>query len=68
MVSREPPPYINDLAKARMNGFEGSVFTIALSDKIPAILRRWFPDYTNNDKKGPSLKETLTLDGVGDVK
>ncbi|CCB65114.1 MULTISPECIES: hypothetical protein [unclassified Hyphomicrobium] len=61
-------PYINDPAKARMNGFEGSVFTIALSDKIPGYFAKMVSDYTNNDKKGPSLKETLTLDGVGDVK
>lgn len=61
-------PYINDPAKARMNGFEGSVFTIALSDKIPGYFAKMVSNYTNTDKKGPTLTETMTLDGVGDVK
>lgn len=61
-------PYINDPAKARMNGFEGSTFTIALSDKIPGYFAKMVSDYTNTDKKAGTLKETMTLEGVGDVK
>jgi hypothetical protein len=61
-------PYINDPAKEKMNGFEGSTFTIALSDKIPGYFAKMVSDYTNTDKKAPSLEEITTLEGVGDVK
>jgi hypothetical protein len=61
-------PYLNDPAKTRMNGFEGSTFTIALSDKIPGYFAKMVSDYTNSNKDGPSLEETTTLEGVGDVK
>ncbi|MFT3730707.1 MAG: hypothetical protein QM780_04665 [Hyphomicrobium sp.] len=61
-------PYINDPAKGKMNGFEGSVFTIALSDKIPGYFAKMVSDYTNTDKNAPTLEETTTLEGVGDVK
>lgn len=61
-------PFLHDPAKARMNGFEGSTFTIALSDKIPGYFAKMVSNYTNTDKKAPTLQETMTLDGVGDVK
>jgi hypothetical protein len=61
-------PYVNDPAKSRMNGFEGSTFTIALSDKIPGYFAKMVSEYTNSDKASPTLEETTTLDGVGDVK
>lgn len=61
-------PYLNDPAKAKMGGFEGSLFTIALSDKIPGYFAKMVSDYTNTDKNGPTLEETTTLEGVGDVK
>jgi hypothetical protein len=61
-------PYANDPAKSKMNGFEGSTFTIALSDKIPGYFAKMVSEYTNTDKNSPTLEETTTLDGVGDVK
>lgn len=61
-------PYINDPAKSKMNGFEGSTFTIALSDKIPGYFAKMVSEYTNTDKNSATLEETTTLDGVGDVK
>ncbi len=61
-------PYVNDPAKTKMNGFEGSTFTIALSDKIPGYFAKMVSDYTNTNKDGPTLEETTTLEGVGDVK
>ena len=61
-------PYVNDPAKSKMNGFEGSTFSIALSDKIPGYFAKMVSEYTNNDKKAPWLEETTTLEGVGDVK
>jgi hypothetical protein len=61
-------PYANDPAKGKMNGFEGSTFSIALSDKIPGYFAKMVSEYTNTDKKAPTLEETTTLEGVGDVK
>jgi hypothetical protein len=61
-------PYINDAAKARMNGFEGSTFTIALSDKIPGYFAQMVSDFSNSDKSAASLRETTTLEGVGGIK
>jgi len=61
-------PYANDPAKAKMNGFEGATFTIALSDKIPGYFAKMVSTYMSTDKTAPSLTETTTLEGVGDVK
>jgi hypothetical protein len=61
-------PYANDPAKAKMGGFEGSTFTIALSEKIPGYFAKMVSEYTNTDKNGPTLEETTILEGVGDVK
>lgn len=61
-------PYADDPSRAKMNGFEGATFTIALSEKIPGYFAKMTSKYTNDDKNGPSLEETTTLDGVGDVK
>lgn len=61
-------PYANDPAKSKMNGFEGSTFTIAISEKIPGYFAKMVSEYNNTDKKSATLEETTTLDGVGDVK
>lgn len=61
-------PYVNDPAKSKMNGFEGAKFTIALSDKIPGYFAQMVSNYTSTDTTAPSLIETTTLEGVGDVK
>lgn len=61
-------PYANDPAKTKMNGFENATFTIALSDKIPGYFAQMTSNYTSTDKTAPSLLETTTLEGVGDVK
>ncbi|RUO99039.1 hypothetical protein [Hyphomicrobium sp.] len=61
-------PYANDPAKSKMNGYEVSTFSIALSDKIPGYFAKMASEYTNSDKNAPTLEETTTLVGVGDVK
>jgi hypothetical protein len=61
-------PFANDPNRSKMNGFEGSTFSIALSDKIPGYFAKMISEYTNTDKNSPSLEETTTLEGVGDVK
>jgi hypothetical protein len=61
-------PYANDPSKSKMGGFEVTTFTIALSDKIPGYLAQMVSNYTSTDKSAPSVLETTTLEGVGDVK
>jgi hypothetical protein len=60
-------PYADDPARAKMNGFEGATFTIALSDKIPGCFAQMVSMFSNKDKNVPTLQETTTLDGVGGV-
>jgi hypothetical protein len=61
-------PFADDPAKKKMNGYEKAKFTIALSDKIPGYLAKMVSLYKNTDKTIPTLEETTTLEGVGDVK
>lgn len=61
-------PYADDPAKGKMNGYEGATFTIALSDKIPGHFAKMISTFKSTDQSAPSLEETTTLDGVGDVK
>lgn len=61
-------PYEKDPAKTRMNGYENAVFTIALSDKIPGYFAEMVSTFKSTDATAPSLIETTTLDGVGEVK
>jgi hypothetical protein len=61
-------PYSNDASKSKMGGFENATFKIALSDKIPGYLAQMVSDYGNTDKSAPTLIETTTLEGVGEVK
>jgi hypothetical protein len=61
-------PYSKDPAASKMSGFENATFKIALSDKIPGYLAQMVADFNNTDKAAPTLLETTTLEGVGDVK
>jgi hypothetical protein len=61
-------PYANDKDKSKMGGFENATFKIALSSKVPGYLAQMVSDFTNTDKAAPSLIETTTLNGVGEVK
>jgi hypothetical protein len=51
-----------------MGGFENATFKLALSDKIPGYLAQMTSDYSNTDKAAPTLLESTTLEGVGEVK
>lgn len=61
-------PYANDKDKSKMGGFENATFKLVLSDKIPGYLARMTSDFSNTDKAAPTLLETTTLEGVGEVK
>lgn len=61
-------PYAEDAARAKMNGYENSEFTLALSEKIPGYFAQMISTYKSTDSAAPSLIETTTLDGVESVK
>lgn len=61
-------PYADDAARSKMRGYESSVFTIVLSDAVPGQFAQMVSDYKNELKDAPTLVETMTLDGVGEVK
>ena len=61
-------PFLTDPSRAKMRGFETSVFSLVLSDKIPGYFAKMVSNYTNSQKDAPSLDEQMTLEGVGDIK
>jgi hypothetical protein len=61
-------PYANDAARAKMRGYEGATFSIVTSDKIPGFFAKMTSSYTNTSKESPTLEETTTLKGVGEIK
>jgi hypothetical protein len=61
-------PFANDPSRAKMRGFEGSNFSIVLSDKIPGHFAQMISNYANTQKDAPTLEERTTLEGVGEVK
>jgi hypothetical protein len=61
-------PYANDPARAKMRGYEGAVFTLYVSDKIPGHFAKMTSNFINVVKDGPRLDEITTLDGVGEIK
>lgn len=61
-------PFVNDASRARMRGFEVSTFSIVVGDKIPGQFGQMISKYNNSDKTAPTLEETMTLDGVQEVK
>lgn len=61
-------PYADDPSKSKMQGFEGSEFSIILSPKVPGEFAQMIANYKNAQPSAPTLLEKMTLDGVGDVK
>ncbi|NOT71699.1 MAG: hypothetical protein HOP09_10585 [Hyphomicrobium sp.] len=61
-------PFADDPSRAKMRGYEGAEFKIVISDKIPGQFARMTSSFSNSQKDAPTLTETTTLDGVGDVK
>ena len=61
-------PFVDDPSKSKMRGFEGSVFTLVVSDQIPGKFAQMVSDYKNSQQGGPELVEKMTFMGVGEVK
>lgn len=61
-------PFANDPSRAKMRGYQNTVFSIVISDKIPGHFAQMTSDFANQEKTAPTLQELTTLDGVGAVK
>lgn len=61
-------PFADDPSRAKMRGYEVAQFSIVLSDKIPGHFAKMIANFGNTQKGSPTLEESTTLDGVGEVK
>jgi hypothetical protein len=61
-------PFANDPSRAKMRGFEAAEFTIVVSEQIPGHFAKMIANYANTQKDSPTLVDTMTLQGVGDIK
>jgi hypothetical protein len=58
-------PYAGDPNAAKMQGYEGSQFTLLLSEAVPGQLAEMVSSYTSTVAGAPRLEERITLAGVG---
>ena len=61
-------PFAKDAARGRMRGFENTAVSIVISDKIPGHFAKMTADFNNTQKDAATLLDTMTLDGVGEIK
>lgn len=61
-------PFENDPSRAKMRGFENSEFTIVISEKIPGHFAKMIANFANTQKNAATLLDTITLEGVGEIK
>lgn len=61
-------PYEKDPARAKMRGYEGAVFTLVVSDKIPGFFAQMTSKIHNSNAESPNLDEVTTLEGVEEIK
>ncbi len=61
-------PFATHPARARMRGFENIAVSIVVSEKIPGHFAKMTADFVNTQKDAPTMLDTMTLEGVGDIK
>jgi hypothetical protein len=61
-------PYIDDANAPKMQGYEGSRFSIVVSDAVPGRFAELVSNIENKDEKIPKLEERITVAGFGGVK
>lgn len=61
-------PYVDDPNAVKMQGYNGSKFSLTLSDAIPGEFAQMISVYESSLKGSPKLEERTTLDGVEGVK
>lgn len=58
-------PYAGDPNAAKMQGYEGSQFTLLVSEAVPGQLAEMMASYSSTIPGAPRLEERITLTGVG---
>jgi hypothetical protein len=58
-------PYAGDPNAAKMQGYEGSQFTLLVSEAVPGQLAEMVSSYSSTIAGAPRLEERITLAGVG---
>jgi hypothetical protein len=61
-------PYVDDPNAVKMQGYNGSKFSLTLSEAIPGQFAQMVSIYESSLKGSPRLEERTTLDGVEGVR
>jgi hypothetical protein len=61
-------PYIDDRNAGKMQGYQGSKFTMIVSDQVPGEIVQVGSVYESTIKAAPRLEERITLNGAEPVK
>lgn len=61
-------PFASDENSSKMEGFEGALFTMVVSEEVPGYLLDLGAKFESSKATGPSLEERMTLVGVGATK
>jgi len=61
-------PYADDPNRTKMGGFQNSVFTIVVSDKVPGYFVDLEASYVSKEAAAPKLDEHIKLVGMGEQK
>jgi len=57
-------PYVGDPKAGKMQGYEGSKFTLVVSDQVPGEIVQLVSVYESSLKEAPKLEERFTLEGA----
>jgi hypothetical protein len=57
-------PYVGDPKAAKMQGYDGSKFTMIVSEQVPGEIVQMSSVYESTLKEAPKLEERFTLDGA----
>ena len=57
-------PYVGDPKAPTMQGYDGSTFTMVVSDQVPGEIVQLTSVYESTMKEAPKLEERITLDGA----
>lgn len=61
-------PYVDDPNRAKMGGFQNSVFTIVVSNQVPGYFVDLQANYVSKEAAAPKLDEHIKLVGMGEAK
>jgi hypothetical protein len=61
-------PYAEDASSSKMQGYEGTKFTMVVSKDAPGYIVDLLTEFDTKSATAPSLKEHITLVGIGESK